>query len=218
MALQGTGGDARQVAPAGRESGNCRLRARPHLCAGAAPACAERCLRLALRHCRRCPSLLSSAVPRSSRHAIKQAVKGSSQAARSARKFIKERHERRKLGHWKGWCRGAVGLDGGNLCSSRLQNHTCKRVQVASGQLVLEIHPRYPGMAPFLQNRAVIDGTWASPLETGVCQPRKKNALHPSEHSDIPVLVPNLQEGHLIQSLSTQVQIFCWSLFPRVQP
>lgn len=27
--------------------------------------------------------------------------------------------------------------------------------------------------APFLQNRAVIDGIWAS-LETGVCQPTKK--------------------------------------------
>lgn len=78
-----------------------------------------RCLRLALRHSRRCPSLLSSALPTSSRHAIKQAVKGSSQAARSARKFIKERRERLKFGHCKSWCRAAVGLDGGNLCSSR---------------------------------------------------------------------------------------------------
>lgn len=32
----------------------------------------------------------------------------------------------------------------------------------------------------------------------------EKNALHPSEHSYIPVLVPNLQEGHLIQSLSNK--------------
>lgn len=95
------------------------------------------------------PSLLSSALPGSSRHAIKQAVKGSSQAARRARKFIEERRERLKFWHCKSWCRAAVGLDGGNLCSSRPRSHTCKRVQVASGQLVLEIHPRHPGMAPF---------------------------------------------------------------------
>lgn len=116
---------------------------------------------------RAAPSLLSSAVPGSSRHAIKQAVKGSSQAARRARRFIKERHERLKFWHCKSWCRAAVGLGGGNLCSSRPQSHTCKRVQVASGQLVLEIHPRHPGMVPFLQDRAVV-GTWASR------QPRKK--------------------------------------------
>lgn len=97
---------------------------------------------------------------------------------------------------------------------------TYKRVQVSSGQLVLEIYPRHPGMAPFLQNRAVIDGTWAFPLETGMCQPTKKNALHPSEHSDVPILVPNLQEGHLIQSLRNKSRFYTAAglLFPLVQP
>lgn len=43
-----------------------------------------------------------------------------------------------------------------------------------AGQLVLEIRPRHPRTAPLLRDRAVVDGTCASPLETGVLQPRKK--------------------------------------------
>lgn len=87
-----------QVSPDRRESGNCCLRAHPHLCVGGAQSGEAVPCAAAL------PALLSSALPRSSRHAIKQAVKGSSQAARSAGRFIKETHERLKFGHCKSCC------------------------------------------------------------------------------------------------------------------
>ena len=51
----------------------------------------------------------------------------------------------------------------------------CALVQEGrAGQLVLKICPRHPGSAPPFQDRAVVDGTCASPLETGVLWPRKK--------------------------------------------
>lgn len=86
------------MSPDRREGGNCCLRARPHLCVGGAQS-GE-----AVPGAAALPALLSSAVPRSGRRKIKQAGKGSSQAARSARRFIKETHERLKFGHCKSCC------------------------------------------------------------------------------------------------------------------
>lgn len=44
--------------------------------------------------------------------------------------------------------------------------------------------------------------------------------MYSSEHSDIPVLVPNLQEGHAIPSLSNKSRVSAATglLFPLVQP
>lgn len=76
-----------------------------------------------------------------------------------------------------------MDLGGGKLCSpppaplcpKAITGGICALVQEGrAGQLVLEICPRHPGMAPLIQDRAVTDGTCISPLEIGVLQPRKK--------------------------------------------
>lgn len=79
----------------------------------------------------------------------------------------------------------------------------CALVQEGrAGQLVPEIRPRHSGTGPPFRDRAVFEGTCASPLETAVLRPRKKNALYPSEHSDTPDLVPTSPEGCVIRCLS----------------